>query len=128
MIPIESTRTPESQPSVRVRSHPTGVVVMGGHYGALGLLRSLGRRGIALLLVIQRGEHMLAAFSRYATRVLHCPDNDSYVDFLLHVAHTQNLRGWLLLPTTDETVGLVARSSERLSKQYTLTTTALDDN
>jgi predicted ATP-grasp superfamily ATP-dependent carboligase len=110
------------QPGVRVLSRPTGVVVIGGHYGALGLVRSLGRRGIAVLLVIQRGEHILAAFSRYATRVLHCPDNDSYVDFLLRAAHNQNLRGWLLLPTTDETVGLVARSSEKLSTQYTLTT------
>jgi D-aspartate ligase len=110
------------QPSVRVLSLPTGVVVMGGHYGALGLVRSLGRRGIAVLLVLQRGEHMLAGFSRYATRVLHCPDNDSYVDFLLHAAYTQDLRGWLLVPTTDETVGLVARSSEKLSTQYTLTT------
>jgi predicted ATP-grasp superfamily ATP-dependent carboligase len=121
-MPIETALAHEPiQVSIRTLSRPSGVVVMGGHYGALGLVRSFGRRGIPVM-VIQHGDHILAALSRYATRVLHCPHDCGDVDFLLRIADTENARGWLLLPTTDHTVGLVARSSEKLSAKYTLTT------
>lgn len=97
---------------------PGGVVVLGGHYGALGLVRSLGRHGIPAVLV-RRGEHIVASFSRYVTCVMNCPTSDNLVDFLVRVAGT-NLHGWLLLPTTDETVALIARSADELSRDYAL--------
>ncbi len=100
---------------------PGGVVVLGAHHGALGLVRSLGRRGIATV-VVRRGEHSIASFSRYATRVLDFPAGESGRDFLATVANEHNLRGWLLMPTTDDAVGTVSRSAEQLSCDFVVMT------
>ncbi|MGA2992084.1 MAG: ATP-grasp domain-containing protein [Candidatus Korobacteraceae bacterium] len=100
---------------------PGGVVVMGADYRGLGVVRSLGRRRIPVVL-LQRGEHKLAAWSRYVARVVHWPEDTDDAGFLLRLAETEKLHGWLLVPTADETVGLVARSYDALASCYTLTT------
>ncbi len=94
---------------------------MGADYRGLGVVRSLGRHGVPVVL-LQRGEHRLAALSRYVTRVVHWPEETKDPDFLLHLAETEKLEGWLLVPTADETVGLVARERDLLSTRYTLVT------
>jgi predicted ATP-grasp superfamily ATP-dependent carboligase len=72
--------------------------------------------------MLQRGEHNLAALSRYASRVVHWPEGADDAAFLLRLAEREKLHGWLLVPTADETVGLVARSHDALATRYTLTT------
>lgn len=100
---------------------PGGVIVMGASYTALGVVRSLGRRGIPVVL-LQHGDNTLAAFSRYVTRVLPRLDGAGEVDSLLRMAKTEELRGWLLMPTADQSVALVARSYDLLATQYALAT------
>jgi len=100
---------------------PGGVVVMGADYRGLGVVRSLGRHGVPVVL-LQRGEHKLAVLSRYVTRVVHWPEETNDLDFLLRLAETEKLEGWLLVPTADETVGLVARERDLLATRYTLVT------
>lgn len=116
---ISTTLTQAYRAPLKAICRPRGVVVLGGHYGALGLVRSLGRRGIPAVLV-RRGEHVVASFSRYVTVVMNCPANQNAVDFLIRVADAENLRGWLLMPTTDETVAVIARSADELSKDFIL--------
>lgn len=118
MLPSETLAQAYSE-DLKTVYRPGGVVVLGGHYGALGLVRSLGRRGIPAVLV-RRGEHIVASFSRYVNCVMNCPTSDNLVEFLVRVAGSAKLRGWLLLATTDETVALIARSADELSKDYTL--------
>ena len=55
-----------------VGSHAAGAVVFGSDYRALGVVRSLGRRGIPVL-VLSGGDDTLAAKSRYATDVVAAP-------------------------------------------------------
>ncbi len=104
------------------RSGPPGVLLTGADYRALGVARSLGRKGIPVW-VLKKPDHPLAAFSRYVSRTLtwcSC-DTASNLEFLLGLAAKHNLKGWLLLPTDDEMVGFIARHYEPLSKYFLLT-------
>src|SRR3989454_1054661 len=99
-----------------------GALVMGADYRGLGVVRSLGRRGIPVWVLKQPG-HSLAAASRYARRSLPWPagDEDSRVRSLLDLAVKHGMKGWVLFPTEDAAVGLVARHHELLGTQFRLT-------
>lgn len=104
-----------------------GAIVTGGDYRGLGIVRSLGRRGIPVWVLREEG-HFLGAASRYASRSLRWPSLDSFgqVDFLTNLAIREGLKGWALFPTTDELVMLVARHHKCLAAHYRLTIPSWD--
>ncbi len=87
-----------------------GALVTGADYRGLGIVRSLGRRGIPVW-VLKQDEHLVGSVSRYTCRSLRYPleDDRKQLDFLLDLAVREGLKGWVLFPTTDESVVLVAR-------------------
>ena len=100
-------------------SAPGGALVLGSDYRGLGVVRSLGRRGIPVWVLTQPGE-TLASHSRYARRSLRLPaEADARIEALLALA--DEIPGWALVPTTDEDAALVARHRERLGASFTLT-------
>jgi D-aspartate ligase len=98
-------------------------VVLGSDYRALGVVRSLGRHGIPVV-VVSHGDDRLAAASRYARRTVELPDGGAaaQVDFLLRLASERDLEGWALIPSADESAAMVARHDQELRARYTLTT------
>lgn len=94
----------------------------GADYRGLGIIRSLGRRGIPVWVLKENG-HYLGAASRYAHRSIHWPagDQSRQLEFLANLAIGEGLQGWALFPTTDELVMLVARHHRSLSAHYRLT-------
>jgi len=110
----------------RDTDHSPGCIpalVMGTNYRALGIVRSLGRRGIPVW-VLKQDSHMLTGLSRYTRRSLPWPagDDNSRVEYLLSLATKYQLGGSLLLPTDDEGVIFVAQNHSRLSQEFSLTT------
>jgi D-aspartate ligase len=103
-----------------------GALVIGGDYRGLGIVRSLGRRGIEVW-VAQRGD-VLAGRSRYARGRLPWPDGaeSDQIDFLLTVARAKGWDGWVLFPTAEDTAWLIARNHRALGARYRLTTSAWD--
>jgi D-aspartate ligase len=100
----------------------TGAVVIGAAYGALGIVRSLGQRGIPVWVAHGRGQ-LVGAVSRYVRRRLPWPaDEAARLDCLLGLAIRHHLDGWAIYPTDDETSALVARHEQLLSKHFRLTT------
>jgi D-aspartate ligase len=99
-----------------------GALITGGDYRGLGIVRSLGRQGIPVWVLKQDGQ-LLGPASRYAQRSLRWPleDDRQQLDFLLDLAVKEGLRGWVLFPTTDESVVLVSRHHELLAEYYRLT-------
>ena len=99
-----------------------GGLVTGADYRALGVVRSLGRRGIPVLVLRSAGE-MLAATSRYACGSLPWSGGSerAKADFLANLATSRGLNGWVLFPTDDEAVGVVARHHASLSEHFRLT-------
>src|SRR6202035_5313732 len=84
-----------------------GAVVTGADYRGLGIVRSLGRRGIPVCVLREEG-HFLGAASRYTSRSLRWPVADGLkkLEFLANLAVKEGLKGWALFPTTDELVML----------------------
>ncbi len=99
-----------------------GAIVIGGDYRGLGIVRSLGRRGVPVWVLTD--EHLLGSFSRYTVRSLPwpAPGRGREVEALLDLAARHRLEGWALFPTGDETVALIARHHAALSERFTLTT------
>src|ERR1700720_835380 len=94
---------------VGVDAGAAGALIMGADYRGLGVVRSLGRRGIPVW-VVKQGGHLVATASRYTPRTVPWPDggDQGKIEFLLDLGAKHNLDGWLLIPTDDYTVGLAS--------------------
>jgi D-aspartate ligase len=92
-----------------------GAVVIGGDYQGLGIVRSLGRRGIPICVVDD--EYSISRFSRYTNFAVHVPDlcdESSIVQALLTIGKRLNLKGWVLFPTREEIVAALSRNRHQL--------------
>jgi D-aspartate ligase len=103
-------------------STKTGVIVIEGHVQGLSNTRELGKRGIPVW-VIDTG-NCVAKYSRYCQKFVQCPafNSDALADFLIDLAKTNNLEGWMLLPSNDHAVYTISRNHHRLSNYFKLIT------
>ena len=98
-------------------------MVIGGDYQGLGIVRSLGVRGVPVCVVDD--ERSIAYHSRYAThrvRVRDLRDPGRTVQTLLDVGRRLRLDGWVLYATREETVAALARHRELLCEQFRVPT------
>jgi D-aspartate ligase len=105
----------------------TGAIVIGEHCRGLGLVRSLGRRGIPVWTLEPGGER-LASTSRYSRRSFPWPNGEEaeQLDYLYALAARHQLAGWALFPTNDETTALFARHHDELATRFRMTVPAWD--
>ena len=110
------------------RLNCAGAVVTGADYRGLGIVRSLGRRGIPVCVLREEG-HFLGAASRYTSHSLRWPACDEFrqLEFLTNLSVREGLKGWALFPTTDELVMLIARNHKSLAPHYRLTIPSWDE-
>lgn len=104
-----------------------GAVVVGGDYQGLGIIRSLGRRGIPTCVVDD--ERSIAKYSRYATHSLRVPDlrdGAAAVEATLTAAERFGLDGWVLFPTRDELVAAFSVDRDRLARVLRVPTPSWD--
>jgi D-aspartate ligase len=105
------------------RTGAPGAVVIGGDYQGLGIVRSLGRRGIDVLVVDD--ERSIARHSRFATAAVRVPelrDEEATVETLLELGERHGLDGWVVFPTREETVAALSRYRERLTGRFRIPT------
>ena len=107
------------------RTTDVGAIVIGGDYQGLGIVRSLGRHGVPVVVIDD--EPSIARFSRYTsrairTRSLH--EDDRIVEALLGAGEQFGLRGWVVYATRDEVVAAIARARERLVRFFRIPTPA----
>jgi predicted ATP-grasp superfamily ATP-dependent carboligase len=98
-------------------------VILGSDFKALGVVRSLGRKGIPCIVIdtVPRS----AWFSRYVVKrfMWHGPmQGAAFVQFLLTLGKEYQLEQWVLFPQQDEVVELVARHTSDLAVMYQLLT------
>lgn len=104
-----------------------GAVVLGSDFKALGVARSLGRRGVPIIVVDNTPRS--AWYSRYVMRRLPwsgAMEGEGFRDFLLEAAREYALDGWILFPMQDEAVEFVARHHDALAATYQLATQGWD--
>jgi predicted ATP-grasp superfamily ATP-dependent carboligase len=105
----------------------TGAVVVGGDYQGLGIVRSLGRRGVPVMVVDD--EPSIARYSRYAAGHRTVPDLHDparALESLLELGRQLQPQRWVLFPTREETVVLVAEHRDVLSRLFRIPTPGMD--
>jgi D-aspartate ligase len=115
------------QPPIVARSssQATGAVVIGGCFQGLGIVRSLGRRGIPICVIDD--ETSISRFSRYTTHAVHVQnlhDEKQIVETLLAANQRLHLNGWVLYPTREELVVALSRSRDQLASHFRVPTPA----
>jgi D-aspartate ligase len=104
-------------------SRPPGAIVIGGDYQGLGIVRSLGRRGVDVVVIDD--ERSISRHSRYVAGAYRFPDlrtDEQTVGALLSVAERRDVDGWVVYPTREETVAALARQRPRLAEHFRIPT------
>jgi len=112
----ESNRIHEILATAAPEIRRTGALVVGGCFQALGIVRSLGRRGIPVYVIDD--EASISRFSHYTThyeRVANIRDERKTVDTVLDVGRRFGLKDWVLYPTLDENVAAFSRYRSELT-------------
>lgn len=101
----------------------TGAVVLGGCFQGLGIVRSLGKRGIPVCVIDD--EPAISRFSRYTVQSIHVrnlKDERRIIEALIEASQRLNLDGWVLYPTRDEIVAALSRFRNELSTRFRVPT------
>ena len=104
-----------------------GAVVLGGDYQGLGIVRSLGERGIPVCVIDD--EQSISRFSRYCTRFIKVSslrDGNESVNKLLELGDRFKLQGWVVYPTRDEHVAAFSRRRSELAEKFLVPTPTWD--
>lgn len=100
-----------------------GAIVVGGDYQGLGIVRSLGRRGIPVCVIDD--QFSISHFSKYCTyfeKLGNLQDERKVIDSLLEVGGRLGLSGWVLYPTREELVAAFSRFRPELSSFFRVPT------
>jgi predicted ATP-grasp superfamily ATP-dependent carboligase len=101
-----------------------GVLVIGDHIQALGIVRSLGQMKVPVY-VLDYKQLSIVRFSRYVTKFIKTPslsDSQSYLDFLLSLVSKYELKNFIIIPTNDYAVEFLSRNKEILEQHYYIPT------
>jgi len=113
---------PSLSPSISQKGK-VGALVLGGDYQGLGIVRSLGNRGVPVCVVDD--EQSVSRFSKYCRRFVkleNLRDGDVTVDALLDIGNRYKLHGWVLYPTRDEHVAAFSRRRPELERIFRVPT------
>jgi predicted ATP-grasp superfamily ATP-dependent carboligase len=105
-----------------------GIVVVGDHVQALGIIRSLGRRNIPVYLLNDKNL-CIGRFSRYIKKFVKTPSIENelkFLNFLLTFTKIYNLNNWILIPTNDAIVKIVSKNKDLLKEYYQVPTPSWD--
>ena len=100
-----------------------GAVVVGGEHPGLGIARSLAHRGIPVCVIDD--QYSLARFSRCVDRVVRVKDlrdEQKTIASVMETGQRYGLKGWVLIPTRDETVASFSRNRDQLAEFFRVST------
>jgi len=97
-----------------------GAIVLGGNFVGLGLVRSLGRRGVPVWVIDTDRKKSIAQFSRYCRRFI--ATTEPVHEVLLREGKLHELQGWVVFAVADDYVDALSSHFEELAGMYRLTT------
>lgn len=109
------------------REPRSGAVIAGGHFLSLGAARNLAKHGLPVYVL-----DSAVCVSQFSTCVKHffrsppATQDARVVEFLLRMAAERSLDNWVLFPSTDDYVRILAQHRKRLGEHYRVTTPPWD--
>ncbi len=100
-----------------------GVVVTGGDFQGLGVLRTLAKKDIPILLL--DSQYCIGKYSRFEKKFLKSPhpsETESYLNFLIDLVKKENIHGWVIFPNSDEAVFVLSKYKSLLEEFYRIPT------
>lgn len=97
-----------------------GVIVLGGHIQALGIVRIFGRLKIPTV-VIDSTPYNIAKHSKHCKK-FYCIRTKDILTHIEEPYFTEKYKGWVIFPTNDMHVCLLSKNRDRLSKHYIVST------
>lgn len=104
-------------------SQAPGAIVLGGDYQGLGIVRSLGRRGVKV--VVLDDERSISRHSRYVCesyRYRSLRSDEDTVLALDSLAERRAVDGWIVYPTREESVAALSRHRAQLIERFRIPT------
>jgi predicted ATP-grasp superfamily ATP-dependent carboligase len=104
-----------------------GVVITGGDFQALGVLRTLAKKNIPVILL--DSELCIGKYSRYEKKFYKSPtssEREKYVNFLIELAKKEKISDWVIFPNSDEAVFILSKYKDILKEYYRIPTPAWD--
>lgn len=98
-----------------------GVLLIGGDFQAVGVLRALAAEKIpCFLLAAERGIAVHSRHARRQVRKYDLLDDPQAVAFLKQLAKSEGLQGWVVFCVNDETIEFLAKNHAELSETFVL--------
>lgn len=102
-----------------------GAVITGGDFQALGVLRTLAKKDIPIIML--DSDHCISKYSRFKKKFFRSPrpsDEQSYVNFLIDLAKKEKIHSdrWVIFPNSDETVYVLSKYKSILEEFYRIPT------
>lgn len=97
-----------------------GIIVLGGHVQALGIIRTFGRIGIESV-IIENTSKNISRHSKYCTEYYVVADQD-LLQFLLDLGSENKHQNWIIFPTNDFHVKVLSRNKKNLEQHFKITT------
>ena len=101
-----------------------GIIVLGGHVQALGIVRIFGKNAIPAIVIDKTSKnitkHSIFCKGSYAV------DDKELLPFLIQKGQEEVFKDWLLFPTDDFQVRLLSENRDELSKYFIVTTCSWD--
>ncbi len=120
---MKELSTLDSPSKERTAAGQIGALVIGGDHPGLGIVRSLGQRGIPVCVIDD--QLSVSRFSKYTSRFVRVKDlrdERKTIQAVLETGRRFGLRNWILLPTRDETVVALSRHCAELSEFFKVPT------
>ena len=102
-----------------------GALITGGDFQALGVLRTLARKNIPIIML--DCDYCIGKYSKYKKKFFKSPkpsDAQLYVDFLIELAQKENIHKdrWVIFPNSDEIVQVLSKYKSVLEEYYRVPT------
>ena len=107
---------------MKINQTKLGAVIIEGHVQGLSNVRSLGEKGIPVIVVDK--VNCIARYSKYCKKYFKCPDfaSDEFSSFLIELCKKEELDGWVLIPSNDHAVKSISENKNKLKKYYKIIT------
>lgn len=97
--------------------YSTGVIVTGGDFQGLAVLRALAKMGVPTFLIDD--EYCIGRASKYCSRYAKSPppiESEKYINFIIELVLREKLQSWLIIPNNDMIVYTISKYKDELSK------------